>query len=845
MGCGGVLKDKTLTYISLFSCAGVGCFGFKKAGFECIATNELIERRLNVQKFNNKCRFESGYICSDIKIEETKNRIFAEIKRWKKMGNDRVDVLVATPPCQGMSVANHKKTENEIKRNSLVVESINLIQKINPRFFIFENVPAFMRTGCTAPDGSVKAIGDVVVEELSEKYIIESKVFNFKNYGSNSSRTRTVVIGVAKGMAEHVAPIELYPVYVKEKTLKQIIGDMPELEWGEICASDFYHAFRTYPEEMRCWIHDLREGESAFDNEDELKRPHKSIDGKIIPNIKKNGDKYTRQCWNKAAPCIHTRNDQLASQNTIHPQEDRVFSIRELMKIMSIPSGFKWVDKTLEELNALPEKSKQALLKKEEIKIRQSIGEAVPTEIFYQVACNIRSFMEQGHFTNAMINKAIEAYGLADAKKLLKFLKDNPLNLGSASLARIAELTNSKRENNSAYYTNKFIVNEIFRKLPDFEKDEINVLEPSVGVGSFLPFIFKKYERIKKVNIDVVDIDGNNLQILKLLLKKHRKPDNVNINFINADMLLHKFAKRYDLVVGNPPFSKLKAKEAAKYLKNNMNKNTTNTFAFFLEKSMRISDYVVMIMPKAVLNTPEFAATRELLSAKRIDCIQDYGEKGFEGVLVETICMFIDTNNQPKNTIVESFTLKKNMIQKQKYIMDKKYPYWIIYRDEFFDRVSKMLDFDRFNVFRDRQITNSNTIQDKGKDCLRVIKSRNISDNGKEIIDIPGYDAYIKKDTVKELSAYKYVGNENVYLTPNMTYKPRVIRNMRNIVVNGSVAVLIPKEEMELTQEQMEYFSTDEYRRFYQIARNYQTRSLNVDAASVFFYGVLKRCCNG
>ena len=40
-----MLKDKTLTYISLFSCAGVGCFGLKKAGFECVATNELIERR--------------------------------------------------------------------------------------------------------------------------------------------------------------------------------------------------------------------------------------------------------------------------------------------------------------------------------------------------------------------------------------------------------------------------------------------------------------------------------------------------------------------------------------------------------------------------------------------------------------------------------------------------------------------------------------------------------------------------------------------------------------------------------------------------------------------------------
>ena len=132
-----MLKDKTLTHISLFSCAGVECFGFKKAGFECIATNELIERRLNVQKFNNKCKYESGYICDDITTDETKDKIFAEIKKWEKLGNDRVDVLVATPPCQGMSVANHKKAENEIVRNSLVVESIHYNTKNKSKIFYF------------------------------------------------------------------------------------------------------------------------------------------------------------------------------------------------------------------------------------------------------------------------------------------------------------------------------------------------------------------------------------------------------------------------------------------------------------------------------------------------------------------------------------------------------------------------------------------------------------------------------------------------------------------------------------------------------------------------------------
>ena len=71
-----MLKDKTLTYISLFSCAGVGCFGFKKAGFECIATNELIERRLNVQKYNNitKPKYEK-YIDDAEQAETTEEKI--------------------------------------------------------------------------------------------------------------------------------------------------------------------------------------------------------------------------------------------------------------------------------------------------------------------------------------------------------------------------------------------------------------------------------------------------------------------------------------------------------------------------------------------------------------------------------------------------------------------------------------------------------------------------------------------------------------------------------------------------------------------------------------------------
>lgn len=382
--------NNRLTYVSLFSSAGVGCYGFKQEGFECIATNELIEKRLRIQKLNNKCKYESGYINGDITKIETKDLIFSEIEIWHKEGNDKVDVLIATPPCQGMSVANHKKSDTEIVRNSLVVESIEMVKQIRPRFFVFENVPAFLKTLCTIK-GVEKPIGAAIIEELARYYHMENRVINFKNYGSNSSRTRTLVIGVSHELGDlDISPESLFPIYREDKPLREVIGHLPKLEWGEISNEDFYHNFRVYKEEMRPWIHNLKEGESAFDNADDSLKPHKIVDGKIVVNTQKNGDKYKRQYWCKVAPCIHTRTDIFSSQNTVHPEEDRVFSIRELMLMMSIPESFKWVDKEMSELNNLSIEEKRKLLKKEELNIRQSIGEAVPTGVFREIAKNIK-----------------------------------------------------------------------------------------------------------------------------------------------------------------------------------------------------------------------------------------------------------------------------------------------------------------------------------------------------------------------------------------------------------------------------------------------------------------------
>lgn len=837
-----MLKDKKLTYLTLFSSAGVGCYGFKMEDFLCVATNEIKPKRMDVQKANNICKVDTGYVTGDLSEPSVKDKIYTEIERWARKGNDRIDVIIATPPCQGISVINHKKNETEINRNSLVVESIEIINKVRPRIFIFENVMAFEKTLCVAPDGRALPIGEYIRESLGGDYIITGQIMNLMYHGSNSSRTRTVVIGVDKKYKDTFTPYDLLPEYQKEKTLRDVIYNFPELQWGEINDNDFYHGFRTYSAHMRDWISDLKEGEGAFDNIDPKKKPHRLVNGELVENIKKNRDKYTRQKWDRFIQCVHTRNDQLAAQNTIHPVQDRVFSIRELMEMMTIPKEFKWVDKTLDELNQLSAKLKQQVYKNHELNIRSCIGEAVPTEFFRRIAQNIKLNLHTKHLGPPTINKIIAEYDLNEEENLKAFLKSNPLDLSVSSLMRIAELCNAKREENAAFYSNKFIVNEIMGILPNFSKDEVRIIEPSVGVGSFIPFLIKKYENVSKVILDVVDIDEHSLEMLKILLEKIKIPTNFTINIIHEDFLKMKMLHTYDLAIGNPPFSKVRgnAKLRATYLENNVNKATSDLSEMFLEKCLRHSSCVSLVLNKTILSSSEFDVTRDMLRKMKISSIIDFGRYGFTGVSIETICLTVIPNKKPDTTFIFNMKFNRRYSQSQAYITDEKFPYFIIYRDEKFDQVAEMLEFDLFDVFRDRQITKSNTLRNSESDALWVIKAKNIDDAGETVSKLEDYDLYIPKDRARTLAAYKFVNRRDVYLTPNMTYNPRVVRNVPNTIADGSTAILIPKRPLKLTSKQIRFFSSHQYREFYKIARNLSTQSINVDQTSVFFYGALK-----
>lgn len=837
-------QNQFLTYISLFSGAGVGCYGFKQESFECIATSEIIERRLDVQRHNNKCRYESGYISDDIIKEDTKDEIRKELEFWKKNHDVKeLDVLIATPPCQGMSVANHKKG-NELARNSLVVESIKLVNEFNPRFFLFENVRAFLTSVCTDIDGKEKKIREAIELNLGGRYNIHYQVINFKDYGNPSSRTRTLVIGVRKDLPE-ITPLDLMPALQAEKTVREIIGDLKSLKnMGDVDEHDVYHNFRPYAKHMLPWIENIKEGESAFDNKDSRRLPHKIVNGKIVFNTRKNGDKYSRCFWDKPGTCIHTRNDILASQMTIHPSDNRVFSIREVMRLMSVPDLFKWTDVPEDDLNKLSLEQKQKFLKKEEMNIRQSLGEAVPTIIFRQIASSIKQVTKKTTLNEREIQNIIRENRLETVERFTSFLKKNLAGYSYAELSKIIELTNAQRLKHAAYYTRQDICFTIIKDLPDASNfSSLRILEPSVGAGNFLPLLIEKYKSVPNVQIDLIDIDKNAIEILKILVKKLSIPSHFKINFLNEDFLLYGrgglFATEsiyYDIVVGNPPFGKLSNDESllAEYKKGKYNIKTNNLFSFFLEKSISHANIVALIIPKSFLSTPEFNDTREYVAKFTIEKITDYGEKGFKGVKIETISLILNTKKKGigNRTLVESYVKNEIGFKEQDYICSREFPYWLVYRDSFFDNIASKLRFGVFTTYRDRQITKRIT---KSIGKVRVLKSRNIGSN--KVIDIPRYDTYV--DNFNNLSISKYLNHEAAILIPNLSYYPRACFLPKNTIVDGSVAVLTLKDrDSEITQKDLAYYNTEEFTEFYKVARNYGTRSLNIDNNSVFFFGV-------
>ncbi len=333
---------------SLFSSAGIGETYLKDCGVEITTANELIERRANLYKtLYPNC----DMICGDITDRGIFERVIASA-----VGSE---FLLASPPCQGMSVAGKNRGQKAMSndpRNYLINCVFEAIERVKPRYVLIENVPMLLRFKLHYK-GEPHTVVEILNDKFGKDYQIDGKVIDAADYGVPQTRLRAIIKMYPK---KSFWP---WPKKVSRKvTVRDVIGDLPSLEAGEKSNISWHYA-RLHDERHILWMKHTATGTSAFSND--VYYPQKP-DGTKIKGYESS---YRRIKWDEPAPTITMRNDAISSQRNVHPgrrlkngtySDARVLTPYELMLLSSLPKDW-----------AIPSDTPEIL-------VRQVIGESIP-----------------------------------------------------------------------------------------------------------------------------------------------------------------------------------------------------------------------------------------------------------------------------------------------------------------------------------------------------------------------------------------------------------------------------------------------------------------------------------
>jgi len=342
--------------ITLFSSAGIGETYFKESGINILVANEIIKKRADLYQHIYP---ETKMVCGDITDTKTVEEIHNAI------GDNKIDLIVASPPCQGMSLAGKNRTQCTMvkdDRNYLVLSVIQFIKKYNPKFVLIENVPMLLKIKLEY-NGQTKSILEILEIEFGGAYEIKSDVLDSADYSVPQTRTRAIIRMFKKGLDWKL------PKKQPRITVRQAIGHLPPLESGEQSNIKWHYA-RKHDRRQVEWMKHTSTGKSAFTNE--VHYPQKE-NGKRVKGYESS---YRRIKWDEPSPTITMRSDAISSQRNVHAgrllsdgtySDARVLTPLEIMLLNSLPADWNIPDDT------------------HEILIRQCIGESIPPKMLQAI----------------------------------------------------------------------------------------------------------------------------------------------------------------------------------------------------------------------------------------------------------------------------------------------------------------------------------------------------------------------------------------------------------------------------------------------------------------------------
>lgn len=369
--------------VSLFANVGVAETYLAETGINVVVANEIDPTRA---KFYSHLYPKTEMIVGDI----TKDNVQADIIKACMLNN--VDFLMATPPCQGMSLAGKMDPLDE--RNQLTYYAIKIILELKPKYVLLENVPQLLKTKIKINDETL-LIPEYIHKMLDEYYnFADQNLVSAKDYDVPQMRKRNLFLLSRKDMSY----IWQMPKPKKNITLREVLYDLPSVD--PLLKEGYAETIKLFPDFEKKKAEALKvskfhrppqhskkhviamlhtpSGHTAFDNE--LYYPKKDNGERVNGHY----NTYRRLDWDKPSRTITQNSGVISSLCCVHPgrafisisgeklySEPRCLTLYELFIVSSLPKDWNVPDWATDKL------------------IREVVGEGIPPMLVKNIVQNL------------------------------------------------------------------------------------------------------------------------------------------------------------------------------------------------------------------------------------------------------------------------------------------------------------------------------------------------------------------------------------------------------------------------------------------------------------------------
>jgi DNA (cytosine-5)-methyltransferase 1 len=326
------LADGRPVAVDLFAGAGGLGLGFRQAGFRVGLAVEPDRHAAQTYRFNHPGT-------PVVEAEVTARTRAADIRRWLPKNAPRITALIAGTPCQGYSMAGHRRPESP--SNQLYRHVARLARQLKPRFVVLENVP-----GVRSVRGH-RFLEPIQNELERAGLVVKPHLLRASDYGVPQRRLRYFFLcGWDRRKAAPTMPppthrpfgqpatFDTNPCLPETPTVLECLADIPTLRAGEV--AEYLFADGQEFTNMSTMAHS------------------ESVIAKISRIRPREGPLSYRRLHHAEATTIYAGHRAMP----VHPEEDRTISVREAALIQGFPVDYFFcgprANQPLQVANAVP-----------------------------------------------------------------------------------------------------------------------------------------------------------------------------------------------------------------------------------------------------------------------------------------------------------------------------------------------------------------------------------------------------------------------------------------------------------------------------------------------------------